>query len=333
MQLDQQIFGDGEAAYVTRNQVVDLAETIYSTLHVQESYEVPESEFPKKFVDDLIELTAQHSFIPIPFEEALHLLSKYKLDITEDLQPNEIKKISSRMFRLETINHTKQIVIDYSEYNKYTSRTRSMERYCRSRSFLFFSWTRCWNEYYSYVQTHVNQDSRLDEQLEELNKMSKMDVQWAVEGSWIVPKTIRVALLIRSKFRTGLEFSRIRKISKEGVFERSFTVFTSEAATFWNPLGQVLENFQQEYDKYTSRLDDIAYFISDFFLKEIEVIDSKVDAGMSECQNSTTKVLQSWTLLDGRVSSMFDRLKEIQDKFMEVNTLTSEFATAYRFPT
>ena len=70
------------------------------------------------------------------------------------------------------------------------------------------------------------------EQVEELNSFSKDVVKWEIEGDRVVPKSLNVARVSRTKLGKTLSFSRVRVKSYSAPFERQFSLHTNRAAAF-----------------------------------------------------------------------------------------------------
>ena len=107
-ELVNELFGDGDSAYVTRNQMDQFSQEIYSSMDVFEQYEIPDDQFNTVFVEDLIKQTADHGFESVPFDEAINGISRFNIDA--DLQPDEITSEYSKVFDVEEDDEKERLI-------------------------------------------------------------------------------------------------------------------------------------------------------------------------------------------------------------------------------
>ena len=115
-ELVNKLFWDGDSAYVTRNQMDQFSQEIYSSMDVFEQYEIPDDQFNTVFVEDLIKQTADHGFESVPFDEAINGISKFNIDA--DLQPDEITSEYSKIFDVKKEKGKQHLVINKEQYEK-----------------------------------------------------------------------------------------------------------------------------------------------------------------------------------------------------------------------
>ncbi len=116
IRLKEQLFGPANEAYVTRDQLTELSNDLYYHFEVVESYQISQDQFSSDFVENLISLAGQTTFAPVSFNEALKSLSKYSLDISGDLNPNQITKEMSELFKIEKVGEKSHIIFDEKYY-------------------------------------------------------------------------------------------------------------------------------------------------------------------------------------------------------------------------
>ena len=113
--MKEKLFGDStggqkEEVYVTRDQMAEFSRDMYASLNIIEEYDMPESQFSDAFVSGLIQQTASTTFKDVPIDQALASLSKYTVDVTTDLRPDEIKSELSNVLKVEQFGDKKRIV-------------------------------------------------------------------------------------------------------------------------------------------------------------------------------------------------------------------------------
>lgn len=80
------------------------------------------------------------------------------------------------------------------------------------------------DHYRSKNSDYVRQDKSLDDQLTELNNLTKDNIIWEMNGEKIVPKSINVFRSIKSKFSKSLVFNRIKIEHYDSIYKKSFTL-------------------------------------------------------------------------------------------------------------
>ena len=121
--LEENLFGNASAnnlsdVFVSRNQLAELANEMYSRLNILEEYEMPEHQFSEAFVHGLIDQIISRQFSQVPVDEALASLSKYGFDVSDDLRPDVIKRELGSILTVESTDNKSRIVVDKDEYTK-----------------------------------------------------------------------------------------------------------------------------------------------------------------------------------------------------------------------
>jgi hypothetical protein len=70
IKLSEKLFGPASEAYVTRDQMTELSNEVYSYFNVVETYEMPQDQFSSAFVENMISIAGQTSFKPVSFDDA-----------------------------------------------------------------------------------------------------------------------------------------------------------------------------------------------------------------------------------------------------------------------
>ena len=111
MGLVDKLFGDANETLVTREQLSQLAQEFSSTVRVFEDYQMSDDQFSKAFVESLID-KASDGFSFMPFDDAWNGLSKYTLDIKDDLKPDIVKQTISKNFKVEKLGEKNHIIAE-----------------------------------------------------------------------------------------------------------------------------------------------------------------------------------------------------------------------------
>lgn len=231
--FEEKLFGaaggdESNNAYVTRNQMSELSHEMYSALNIVEDYEIPETQFSEAFVNGLISQLASSSFAPVPIDTVLASLSKYGFDINADLKPDVIKRDLGSILKVEKKDDKSRIVFDTSK----SSTTEDSAGGSAGVGGGFGGFTASVNAAYEWSKKRASEDKSLSDQLHELNTYSQNDVKYEIEGNRVVPKSLNVARITRSKLKKTLTFSRIRIQKSQTSFERTFKLYTKNSRAF-----------------------------------------------------------------------------------------------------
>ena len=219
--LDQLFGSSKDEVYVSREQLGSLASEIYSSFNVYEEYEMPEKEFSTSFIEDLIKQTKSH-FNMVPFKTALKSLSTYS---KKDLNPNEIKSMSEKALKVNTSGGRKYIATNKLFDNNGSNITNTQHIGSASAREALFSMLGV-DLSYKYVKEKENNwstsNKSLENQLKEINLHSKEYIEWKLDGSRIIPKSFKLSKLVKSSFKNGLKFERIKKIVANTIVRKNF---------------------------------------------------------------------------------------------------------------
>jgi len=227
IKLVEKIFGPANESYVARDQLTQLSNEIDSYFNVVENYQVSHDQFSSIFVENLITLTGQTTFKPVSFDDALKSLSKYSIDIAGDLNPNQIKKEISELFKVEKFKNMSHIVFDEKYYKELEKQSSSSGSGSGSVSVFGIGGGQASAQYtQSKYDYWLDKGSSLDDQLNELNTYSENKIKYEFEGNKIVPKSLVVSKLQSSSFKKTLSFSRIKNFYYEADYNQVFTLNT-----------------------------------------------------------------------------------------------------------
>jgi hypothetical protein len=226
IKLSDKLFGPANESYVTRDQLTELSNEVNSYFSVVESYQIPEDQFSSAFVENLISLAGQTTFTPVSFNEALKSLSKYSLDISGDLNPNQITKEMSEIFKIEKVGEKSHIIFDEKYYKdlEQQSAASGNSTVVTSGFFGIGGGTQTSHYAQSKYDYWLDKGTSLADQLNELNAYSENKIKYEFEGNKIVPKTIQVSKLQSSAFKKTLSFTRIKNFYFEDDFIKSFSL-------------------------------------------------------------------------------------------------------------
>ena len=226
-QLVNELFGRNDSVYVTRNQMDDFSQEVYSSMNVFEQFEMPDEQFSNVFVEDLIRQLADDGFKSVPFEQAISGISRFNID--EDLQPDVINSELSKVFDVKQQGGKDHLVINREQYERLNDRTRNEYGGSVSIGFKSFSFGSSYNQVNEKQKEMEKSGKSIDDQLKEFNKQSDTTVEYRFDGKKVVPKSLKVAKFTKSKFKKSIQFSRIRKVLSSYQFERKYSLFVSKA--------------------------------------------------------------------------------------------------------
>jgi len=226
------LFGPANEVYVNRSQLTELSNEVYSYFDIIENYQIEQDKFSSAFVESLILLTGENSFRHVSFEDALSSLSKYSLDISGDIKPDQIKNEISKLFKVDKTGNKSHIVFDDKYYNELDKQSKSSGSSSGSVSVFKLFGAKGSRSYANDHKEHwIKNETHLDDQLKELNNYSKDIIEYEFDGDKIIPKSINVCKLQSSLFKKNLFFSRIKKFYSEADFNKEFTLETHKYRT------------------------------------------------------------------------------------------------------
>lgn len=187
----------------------------------------------------------------MPIDTVLASLSKYGFDVSADIQPDVIKRDAGSILKVEIYNNKSRIVLDQSNYNALSESSSRSGQHTGRRGFLGF-FRRSSDFAHSNSKSSFSQIDNLSDQLQELNAASQNEAKWEIEGNKVVPKTLNVARIMRSRMKTTLTFNRIRLQTFRAPFERNFKIYTLRSTSF-------KENVRQSFCQYLSAGEEDQY--------------------------------------------------------------------------
>jgi len=232
IKLSDKLFGSANESYVTRDQLTELSNEVNAYFNVVEDYQIPQEQFSSAFVESLIGLTGQTTFKPVSFDDALKSLSKYSIDFSGDLNPNQITKELSEIFKVEKLGNKSHIVFDEKYFKELETQSSSSGSGKVSAGVFGIGGGKASAQYANSQSSYwLDKGSSLDDQLNELNTYSENKIKYEFEGNKIVPKSLQVSKLQSSSFKKTLSFSRIKNFYYEADFNRVFTLNTLQHKT------------------------------------------------------------------------------------------------------
>lgn len=232
----EELIGNGEAKFVTRNQLNAFSQELYERLSIEEEYEMPQSIFSDAFVTEFIRFGSAYGFRQEPIKDALQILSQYATDTTQDLSPDTIIRDLGSIFMVENVANERRVVVNKGildklrqKYGSSSSGSGSVEA---SALGLLSSRTS--------IAASVSQNSKHDRHyqnrslLDELNKLNSKianQVSFEIEGNRVIPKTLNVAKMVRTKLSRIFHLRRVRKEQYSApYFERLHIHYNDQAA-------------------------------------------------------------------------------------------------------
>ena len=245
--------------YVTRDQMVELANEMYTSLNILEEYEMPEVQFSEAFANDLINQISVCNFSHVPVDEALSSLSKYGFDIPEDFQPDVVKRHLESLFFIQSLGDESRIVLDQQRYSEFFNPSSGSNEGNGALDLgigipLLFNMNLASLPMYANTSNGTSDSISLSDQLRHLNTHTQTEVIWEIEGNRIVPKSLNVARLTRSKLRHTLSFSRVRVQTITALFDRQFSVYPYRSL----PGTQVLQDVKSEISNLRNSISSLS---------------------------------------------------------------------------
>ncbi len=243
MAIDNKLFGPKNEVLVTRSQITDLASELYSTLNIDEDYEIPDSEFESGFIQMMIAQVFSQSFSYLHINNSLNMLSTYHMNFGLNIQPDVLNREMGRVFELKNSGDKQHITVN----NEYLSsqEERGLTKTGVSTDIKFFGFQIGGAVSHAREQNSKNewQQKSLKDQLFELNRKSDDEIQWEISATKVIPRAIKVARIEKSKLITGFTLNRVRKISYEAPFQRNFELYTNYFQEYVEPPSVTCESF------------------------------------------------------------------------------------------
>lgn len=250
LKLNEKIFQENEFVYLTRYQVDSLSNEIYNSFDI---LHITQDEFKNKFYQEFINKFNNNKFTYVNFDRVIKFLSKYSLNIDKNISIEDIKKVFSKLFKLNTNRNNSFISID-SEFVDNLRSNNKNDEFRNAR-----------NGMKKIIETSVqfveneeaewsNYNKRIEEQILELNNNNKDGIEWELNGTQILPKTLNVTKITKSTFlSTKFHFPNVKFIKSMPKFSRSFTINSDNFDI------QKLEkqNFKFEFEKLNEKISHL----------------------------------------------------------------------------
>jgi hypothetical protein len=228
MDLIDGLFGAANSTLVTRRQMNAFMNQVYAKMNVTEEYEMAEYRFKGEFVEDFIKQVLSSEFESIDIDTALSKLSKYALNFDRnDLKPNVIKHEMGRIFRTFKTGNKSAIRVDGESVDDLVQKGYLDVGGGLNANFLNIT------SVGGGGGAQVTENKKLllatksvFENLTDLNSVFEDEVEWEQVGEKIVPKSLKVARLLKSSFSKNLEFNRIRKEKFKTTFTKKMSIYS-----------------------------------------------------------------------------------------------------------
>ena len=147
--------------------------------------------------------------------------------VLKDLEPNEIKKEMSKVFKIKKIGDKKHIIVNRHIWDEGKNRLRTSGSCAASGSALkLFSGSADVKFALDREENWKRGNKSLDDKLREINRHRESNIQWVIEGNMIVPKSVKVASVGNANFGRALRIYRIRKKRVDRKWERKGSFHT-----------------------------------------------------------------------------------------------------------
>ena len=233
LNLKESIFGpSSNEVFVTRNQLFELGRRIHKSLHIEEEYEIREERFKTEFVEGLLSLASDSLFKQLDIQRELDELSRFAIDIKEDLKPDVINKHLNSVFSVNKSDGKEHIILKNDHESNQSSDTETkfgLNLTMKDSALGKLFGVKGQVDYYNKMKQDNNfKSSSVNDQLRILNTVQGSDVKWEREGNMIYPKSLNVTRVYRSKFERSLTFSRIFKHNEEVAFNERISLSTAD---------------------------------------------------------------------------------------------------------
>lgn len=303
--LTDEIFGNGQETYVTRNQISSLSSELYQRLNIIEDYQIPESQFSDDFKDEFIKQTSIFINQYVTVDQALAKLSTY--DFTEDLKPTVIKQELSKLFTIKKTGSKEQLILNQTQYEKLNTEASNNVGGSASGSFFGISLGGSANYAKSQSSQWEKQNTSFVNQLKELNSYDLNEVEWARNGNIIIPKSIKVSKLARGLFAKNLIFSRIKREYYDAPYQRTYTLNTlngvyqsdtlkenalrlRQLEKSYEQLNSFSNEINSKTDKIQTNLTNLVEGKNQELIANLSNLNSNIQINLQDIRNNIQKV-------------------------------------------
>jgi hypothetical protein len=177
----------------------------------------------------MIEHVAEKSLEMLPVDFVVNELSTYGFRLTDYLERDQLIDRLKSILRIEERNGWRLIVVDemiYAEMEQQYNDGHAIDR-DTLLSLLGIETSINWarnNSAYTALGGKT-----VDEQLIDLNRFTRNDVEWLVNADRVVPNYIRAAVFSRLRLTDTLNFRKVRLEALTPAFETEFSLYTLRA--------------------------------------------------------------------------------------------------------
>uniref|UniRef100_A0A915L2C7 Uncharacterized protein n=1 Tax=Romanomermis culicivorax TaxID=13658 RepID=A0A915L2C7_ROMCU len=305
--IDHNLFGPASEVYVTRNQLSLFSQKIRNNLKIEEDYELDEK-FDEKLVDRLISI-ASSSFKYVPIDDALSKLSKFGFSMNErDLAANEIKGYLSDEITHQIQNKKHSSSVQEDKKRMDSKEDENVKRGSAKASFGSVFSTSLNTE---HLQKKANRwekaDTSLKDKLDEIYRDDQFHIKFEFDGSKIVPKAIKVALLHKNDFKRDLSVSYKKIVRRDARFKQVIYI----PAQYFNEAAHTLKALKEEFKNHKKAVQRTQYATNRLNSTSV-ALRGKYDKFLNEASN----ILESKSLL---LNSHSIQCKEITNEYIPDN--------------
>lgn len=197
------ILKNQDEIFMTKQQLADIANNI--CLNFCQDH-IPNQSIIN--VDDFIDEN-NIELKRLEFDVACNSLSKY-FNIMK-LNVDEIKLMYERLF-----------IVKIYKFKKYIGLDEKMRSQINETLLFILGIEESLNYVRENKEIWSESGKSLVEQLGELNSHSRNDIEWKINEGRIIPKSLELAMLVKSSFRNGLRFKLFEKVAGKSIVGISF---------------------------------------------------------------------------------------------------------------
>ena len=223
--LVEMLFGPSASeVFLTRNQIQLFSSKLDELLNIYEEYDIKGKESEKKFVENLISLLSEKSFEDVDFKKSIQHISTFGMSNKQDLSPHIIEKNLTRIFKVEDNGSISHVAL-FNEMRSLASSNQISEGYS---AFDLFDIAAAVEYYNSRRNSYEFNLKNFSEQLKEISANSLSGVQFYSEGRKILPRSLKVARIVRSRMERNLSFRGTFKYSRDPPLRERISLTSDE---------------------------------------------------------------------------------------------------------
>lgn len=258
LSLVDDLFGPASSVYVTRQQMAELASKVYTRLNIIEDYQIPQSTFSTDFIQDFLAQTSNLIDKYEPLEQVLAAVSPY--NFKGDLKADTVKQEYEKLLTIASNASKQYIKLDNEHYEHLKQKSSESFSGSLSGSGWGFSASASANYAKERESDWAKSGRNIDDQLRELNNYDQNEIEWKFDGEKIIPKSIKVSRLLRSKFDKGIKLNRIRREYYNNKFNQSIVLSTLNAYLNYDTsyiLEEKLKEIQNDHESLKKQFHEI----------------------------------------------------------------------------